>query len=62
MKFKLQYKPMTMVELRAEELKLYPQIAKAKIDLAVGREKNTRKIYILRKQLAAVKSYISNLI
>lgn len=53
---------MTMIELRAEELKLYPQIAKAKIDLAVGREKNTRKIYILRKQLAAVKSYISNLI
>lgn len=52
MKFKLQYKPMSMVELRAEEAKLYSEIAKAKIA--------NKGVFMLRKRLAIVKSYENN--
>mgnify|MGYP001583982643 FL=1 len=56
-KMKKNYVNLSPAELAAEVTKLRQQIAKAKLDLTVGKLKNVRQIFNLRKQLAVVYSY-----
>ena len=56
-KMKKNYVNLSPAELAAEATKLRQQISKARLDLTVGRAKNVRQIFNLRKQLAVVYSY-----
>lgn len=56
-KMKKNYVNLSPAELAAEATKLRQQISKAKLDLTVGKLKNVRQIFNLRKQLAVVYSY-----
>ena len=56
-KMKKNYVNLSPAELAAEVVKLRQQISKAKLDLTVGKLKNVRQIFNLRKQLAVVYSY-----
>lgn len=50
---------MTGEELKIKAKQLSTQIAAKKMEMAVGRVKNTREAYELRKQLARVKTVLS---
>lgn len=56
-KIKKNYLNLSSAELAAEATKLRQQIAKAKLDLTVGKLKNFRQVFNLRKQLAVIYSY-----
>jgi len=56
-KIKKNYVNLSLAELTAEAAKLRQQITKAKLDLTVGKLKNLRQIFNLRKQLAVIYSY-----
>ncbi len=59
-KIKKNYKNLSATELTTEAKKLSEQIAKAQLDLVVGKLKNTRLIFNLRKSLAVIKSYATH--
>jgi ribosomal protein L29 len=50
---------MTPVELTAKARQLWAEISKKKLEKSVGRMKNTRELFSLRKNLAKVKTLIS---
>jgi ribosomal protein L29 len=55
----LPLKDMTVAELTAKSRQLFADISKKKLEKTVGRLKNTREIFSLRKELARVKTFIS---
>ena len=50
---------MTMAELISKSRQLFADISKKKLEKTVGRLKNTREVFTLRKNLARVKTIIS---
>lgn len=50
---------MTPAELAVKAKELAGQIQKKKLELPIGRLKNTREVFFLRKQLARVKTIMS---
>ena len=56
-KFKKRVRDLTTAELTVKASELVEEIAKLRLELATGRLQNKRKVFILRKQLAIVKSY-----
>lgn len=56
-KFKKSVQDLTTAELAVKASGLVEEIAKLRLELATGRLQNKRKMFILRKQLAIVKSY-----
>lgn len=54
------YAHLTADETMAEVTRLRREIAKARVDLVAERAKNTRTVFNLRHQLAAVLSYASH--
>ncbi|MEK7101416.1 MAG: 50S ribosomal protein L29 [Patescibacteria group bacterium] len=59
-KFKKSVQDLTTAELAVKASELALEIAKLRLELATGRLQNKRKIFILRKQLAIMKSYYEN--
>ena len=55
-KFKKRVQDLTTVELAVKASELVEEIAKLRLELATGRLQNKRKVFILRKQLAIVKT------
>jgi ribosomal protein L29 len=55
----LSLKDMSSVELASKSQQLMADISKKKLEKTVGRLKNTRQIFMLRKELARVKTLIS---
>lgn len=51
---------MTVDELDTKAGELAGQIQKKKLELSIGRLKNTREVFLLRKQLAKVKTIKSS--
>lgn len=50
---------MTIAELSVKAKDLAGQIQRKKLELPIGRLKNTREVFFLRKQLARVKTIMS---
>lgn len=59
-KLKKNYANLSPVELDHEAKKLRAQVVKAQAELAVGKLKNTRTVFNLRKALAVVLTYANN--
>ena len=59
-KFKKSVQDLTTAELTVKACGLVEEIAKLRLELATGRLQNKRKMFILRKQLAIVKTYCEN--
>lgn len=55
-KFKKRVQDLTTAELAVKASELVEEIAKLRLELATGRLQNKRKVFILRKQLAIVKT------
>jgi ribosomal protein L29 len=55
----LPLKDMNLAELTSKARLLYTDISKKKLEKTVGRLKNAREIFTLRKTLARVKTFIS---
>jgi ribosomal protein L29 len=55
----LPLKNMTVAELSSKAKQLSADITKKKLDKSVGRLKNVREIFNLRKELARVKTFIT---
>lgn len=56
---KVSVSDMTMLELIAKSKQISSEIAKKKLDRSVGRLKNIREIFHLRKSLARVKTELN---
>ena len=59
-KLRKNYANLSQAELDSEAKKLRAQIVKAGTELAVGKLKNTRSMFNLRKVLAVVLTYANN--
>jgi ribosomal protein L29 len=55
----LPMKDMSVAELGAKVKQLLADISKKKLEKTVGRLKNTREVFNLRKELARAKTFIS---
>lgn len=59
-KFKNQVKNLNQEELAARAREMQKQLAKTKLELKIGKVRNNRQLFILRKQLAIIKTYENN--
>lgn len=59
MKYLSQVKNLSKAELVKKASELFAQINKLRLEKTVGKTRNVRQGYILRKQLAIVKTFIN---
>ena len=56
-KFKKDHKHLTKPELQAKIRELNSKIIKTRLELKIGKVKNLRSVFNMRKQLAILKTY-----